>query len=408
MSVVEKKRRLAEVITTSFKTYFPRTTEENKAKILVQMVKDGDVFGVGGGKALEDEFVRVGSKKFTAWKILRGLDLDDHSGNYGTVEILREVEGVEYYKRGVFPASSTMSNRGRELNRFADRFVPFKCFRSSTGHRNIAFHYEKVVREILRGLGLLEKAEMTSVSVCFTLDFAEICKHSRLGHVLGGIKIVDVDTKYPGTDRPMFDDTRGGTKGGVHSDELTTCIPLHFVVGKESKEVFRQDMGQFFAFAERMRKEGLVARHAEEPTLKPFKVMYPMDMSAEQKCFDLGGACKVAEYFCIKCAASSNDLMFCWPVDSEFRCGEEWCVGERCYHMAVDDDEELERKKVNLRFLLSVEDGEDFEDVDHLEERVTGDSKMMSDPNVEGKEGNVEHIDFEYSGAINIDRGLFF
>ena len=53
--------------------------------------------------------------------------------------------------------------------------------------------------------------------------------------------------------------------------------------------------------------------------------------------------------------------------------------------MAVDDDEELERKKVNLRFLLSVEDGEDFEDVDHLEERVTGDSKMMSDPNMEGR-----------------------
>ena len=37
-----------------------------------------------------------------------------------------------------------------------------------------------------------------------------------------------------------------------------------------------------------------------------------MDMSAEQKCFDLGGGCKVKELFCVKYACKSSDAMFFW------------------------------------------------------------------------------------------------
>ena len=44
-----------------------------------------------------------------------GLDMDDCTGNFGTIEILRNVEELESYKRGIFPASSTMSNRARQL-----------------------------------------------------------------------------------------------------------------------------------------------------------------------------------------------------------------------------------------------------------------------------------------------------
>ena len=61
-----------------------------------------------------------------------------------------------------------------------------------------------------------------------------------------------------------------------------------------------------------MRKEELVARHAGEPTLKPFNVMYPMSMSVEQTYFDMGSACKVADYFCIERAVTSNDILVYW------------------------------------------------------------------------------------------------
>ena len=115
-------------------------------------------------------------------------------------------------------------------------------------------------------------------------------------------------------------------------------------MGKESNEIFMKDMGKFFMFTDRIRKRGLVTRHGEEPLLKPFDVLYPMGMSAEQTCFDLGGACKAAEYVCIKCSDISSNLLFCWPTDSEFICEEYWCVGERFYHMAVGDNKELNSK----------------------------------------------------------------
>ena len=243
----ETKRKVAGEVSSLFKSVYPRTSDKNKAKFLVNMIKAGEVFGPDGADALNEEFVQVGKTKFKAWKLLRGLDMDDRTGNFGTVEILRNVEELESYKRGIFPDSSTMSNRARQLNLFSDRHVPYHCYTSVTGHKNIAFDYESVTRQVLFACGLLQKAITSSVFVAFTLDYAEICKTSKRGHVLGGIKIVDMDTKVPGSDIPMFNvaDGRGGTTSGFHSAELTTCVPLHFVVGKESNEVFRKDMGIF-------------------------------------------------------------------------------------------------------------------------------------------------------------------
>ena len=93
------------------------------------------------------------------------------------------------------------------------------------------------------------------------------------------------------------DDKDGDCKGEVHSRELDTFFSLHFCVGRESLEVFREDFKEFFEFRNRVSREGLVSRTEGEATLVPFDVTFPMDMSAEQKCFDLGGACKSADIF---------------------------------------------------------------------------------------------------------------
>ena len=108
--------------------------------------------------------------------------MDDRTGNFGTVEILRNVEKLESYEIGIFPASSTMSNRACQLNSFADRHVPLHCYTSVTGHKNIAFDYESVTRQVLLACSLLEKATTSSVFVAFTLDYAEICKTAKRGH----------------------------------------------------------------------------------------------------------------------------------------------------------------------------------------------------------------------------------
>ena len=123
-------------------------------------------------------------------------------------------------------------------------------------------------------MGLLDKAESCSVSVCFTLDFAEVCSTTKRGHVLAGLKIIDKDATHPRTKERLFnyestaDDSNGG---GVHANELLTCIPLHFVVGKESNRLFSTDLKPFFDFAKQISTMGLKARNDQEKDLVPFK-----------------------------------------------------------------------------------------------------------------------------------------
>ena len=49
-----------------------------------------------------------------------------------------------------------------------------------------------------------------------------------------------------------------------------TCIPLHFVVGKESNEVFSNDLKPVFDFANKVISCGLEPRNENEKALKPF------------------------------------------------------------------------------------------------------------------------------------------
>ena len=80
-----------------------------------------------------------------------------------------------------------------------------------------------------------------------------------------------------------------------------------------------------------------------------------MDMSTEQKCFDLGGTSKIEAHFCIKRALPSTDLMFHWEECSEYRYGIEWYVGIYCCHSDVDNNDDLDTKKMMMHTLLELE-----------------------------------------------------
>ena len=157
-------------------------------------------------------------KNFEPWRVLQALDQDSRCGNFSTVEIMRDVEGLEKYERGVFHGKSAMSRVAAMLDQHADKYVPYSCYVSETGHRNIAFNYEAVLRNCLLSMGLLEKAEGGSVSICFTLDFAEVCSTTKRGHVLAGMKIIDKDARHPRTKEKLFNyepttDSRNGGGG---------------------------------------------------------------------------------------------------------------------------------------------------------------------------------------------------
>ena len=200
---------------------------------------------------------------------------------------------------------------------------------------------------------------------------------------------------------------------GVHANELLTCIPLHFVVGKESNKLFSTDLKPFFDFAKDISIGGLKARNDSEKDLHPFEdVTYPMDMSAEQKCFDLGGGCKVKEFFCVKCACRSSDAMFFWEGESNHKCMNDFCIGQdKCHHFEVDDGDELDRKRVQLSFMLGGDvdvDGDgDMLDKIHVEEMVASITEMSCDPAVINKATDPMHIDFILSAADQTLKATF-
>ena len=72
-----------------------------------------------------------------------------------------------------------MSRVAFMLDEEADKYVPPSYYVSNIGHRNIAFDYEAVVRNYLLSMGLFEKAEGSSVSICFTLIFPRLVAQQR-------------------------------------------------------------------------------------------------------------------------------------------------------------------------------------------------------------------------------------
>ena len=96
-------------VSSIFSKFYPRKSEKNKAKLLVVFIKDG-------GLVIVDQIVLRRSssglvKKNSLLFKKRGLNMDDHTGNFRTVEILRAVQRVGYYERVVFQIKSEISRK---------------------------------------------------------------------------------------------------------------------------------------------------------------------------------------------------------------------------------------------------------------------------------------------------------
>ena len=196
-TVASKEAYIAEHVEAALTKMLPRTRAKNKAKFLTKMISDGKIFGVDGRYGYKEIFLGDARKKFEPWRILQALDQDSRCGNFSTVEIMRDVEGLEKYERGVFHGKTAMSRVAKELELFADKYVSYDCYTSETGHRNISFDYKAVLRNCLLAMGLLDKAECCSMSICFTLDFVEVCSTTKRGHVLAGLRIIYKDATHP-------------------------------------------------------------------------------------------------------------------------------------------------------------------------------------------------------------------
>ena len=81
----------------------PRTGVKKKAKFLTKTISDGKIFVSDGKEGHNEVFLGQARKKFEPWRVLQALDQDSRCGNFSTVEIMRDVEGLKKYERGGFP-----------------------------------------------------------------------------------------------------------------------------------------------------------------------------------------------------------------------------------------------------------------------------------------------------------------
>ena len=90
----------------------------------------------------------------------------------------------------------------------------------------------------------------------------------------------------------------------------------------------------------------------------------------------------------------------------------DFCIGQdKCHHFEVDDGDELDRKRVQLSFMLGGDvdvDGDgDMLDKIHVEEMVASITEMSCDPAVINKASDPMHIDFILSAADQTLKATF-
>ena len=173
-SIEDKEACITKNVDMVINKMYPRTKDKKKVMILTRIMSAGKSFGGDGKEGYNIVFLGQARKNFEPWRVLQALDQDSRCGNFSTTEIMRDMEGLKKYERGVFRRKSAMSRVAKVLDPYAEDVVPYEWYVSKTGHRNITFDNEAVLRHYLDPMGLTKKAESGSVSICFTLDFAEV------------------------------------------------------------------------------------------------------------------------------------------------------------------------------------------------------------------------------------------
>jgi hypothetical protein len=304
--------------------------------------------------------------------------------NYGSIEGIRKgVEELCRYEIGIIPSRSTIARCARKLEQHASVDHGLEILETITPQGPVfSFEIYNFIRTILRGFGLIDHAKTGSssspVMICWTLDYAQLTR--ELGHLTGGLKIVDPRSVDPITGNPLV------LSGKFQSRDLS--FPCRLAFSKDSKEAYKECFGSFFQV---FNAKSLVVPATEtEPELSNFNVSSCQDLSSGWKTTTLGGGCKSTEYFCPQCMVSRKTV-------ADYNIGDKRCATcirlgmVRCYCRDVIDDNVLEstRRTLSSYIELAMDDG--FERFD----RIAKKSKIQFDAMIAGKERNKVHIDFE-------------
>jgi hypothetical protein len=324
-----------------------------------------------------------------AYKIQRTIDTVPTGGlNYGSIEgIRRGVEELSRYECGVLPSTATIARCARQLEMHASTVQGLEIIEKKTDHGPVfSFDIYQFMRMLMKGFGLVEHAKTGSTSspvmICWTLDYAQLTR--ELGHLTGGIKIVDPRSVDPVTGNLLL------LLGKFQSRDLSFPCQLAFV--KESKQVYKDCFKSFF---EILNSNNFVVPATEfMPEMSNFDISSCQDLSSGWKTTTLGGGCKTTEFFCSQCMVSRKTVVEYKVLHTRCPLCSRLSI-ERCYCREIVDETTLDMVKANLTTYIEGAMDEGFLRLD----RIAKQSKIDIDQSVENKETERQHIDYQPQSA---------
>jgi len=179
------------------------------------------------------------------------------------------------------------------------------------------FEYRRFIDYMLQKNGLLEIVDNVNttspVVVAVTFDGGKISRF--FSHVTGGFKQVDPRCRNPKTGALLF-----SVSGNENVQSHVHCFPLKVCFAKDTKDLYRVEFEDFFAFlkAYELEKAGRI------------KFGFPQDMSSIWKTTGRGGTAKVKTFPCYCCTVTSDTLIAPQPKEKCFRGNR--CRQPKCYH----------------------------------------------------------------------------
>jgi hypothetical protein len=254
-------------------------------------------------------------KYYSGWQFLKALDCSSQSLNQECYKMIYSVQKPFPKWAKILPEVKHIQRAEYSLNAHLNEIIPIVV--EGDGRESARFDYRSYTDYLLSKFGLLDiimdATTEKPVVVAVTLDGAKLSKF--LSHVTAGFKLVD-----PRCINPLTGDLLFGDSGSAKVQSHAHCYPIHIVMAKDNKELYRTEFAAFFQFL----------REYEEEHGFRIKFAFPQDMSSIWKTTGRGGTARVKTFPCYCCSVTSATLIAPQPKSKCFRVDR--CKQPKCYH----------------------------------------------------------------------------
>ena len=216
---------------------YPYRHNSSKAKTVLYLIECGIFFGA-------ENFIKTRNKKeatkltracFSPPKVLRQADQsEEDSFNLTGAGCFRAIQKLKKYEHGFLFSQATITIAVKELEEEAKENVDWHLIKIEDEGQRVEYkQFEKIIIESIKAHGLEERALTKGIKFALRsngADFTQMC-----GHTSTGFCLLDILTKYPGTDLLIFNDGLD-KKDRQKLKSYHTKDICHFLCMSQSKE----------------------------------------------------------------------------------------------------------------------------------------------------------------------------